>query len=210
MADDTLELLRSRLPALFAQGLADLQRRAAEGDGSAHERLAALAHGKAAALLRLVGPGGGELHLASDGQALGIEAAKVAEAFGHALSLPAAAARHGLGMLGQGALEVQELVRAWAGLVSADARDLFAAATYAFELVITRVPVLGDLRMVVSLGNPSLPSTPEFVLSVDYDELEDAREQNQGPHQLFMAGKVQIDGDVAKAMMLGMTLAQLK
>jgi hypothetical protein len=45
---------------------------------------------------------------------------------------------------------------------------------------------------------------------VAYDELEDARELGIGPHQLFLSGKIRIDGDAAKAMMLGMTLAQLR
>ena len=50
----------------------------------------------------------------------------------------------------------------------------------------------------------------EFSLTVDADELEDAREQGLGAHQLFLAGKIRIDGDAAKAMQLAMVLAQLR
>jgi hypothetical protein len=212
MADDTLELLRTRLPLLFAQAIAALQQRAGQGDASASERIEQLGHAEAAALVRLRGTstGDADLHLSSDGAGLRVEGALRGIGFGHALALPSAAARHGVLLLAQSGAELEALARAWAGLVSPAARELFAPAAYGFELVITRVPALGDLRAAISLGRPTLPSKPEFTLTIDYDELEDAREQNLGPHQLFMAGKVKIDGDVAKAMMLGMTLAQLR
>jgi hypothetical protein len=211
MAEDTLALLKSKLPVLFAAATGALQQRAAAGDADARRRLSAL-DAPAAALVVLRGTGqGAELHLTSARGALEIAGAPAGSGvFGHALALPEAAARYGLTQLAQGGPEIAQLVRAWAALISADARDLFAAVGYAFELEVRRVPVLGDVRATISLGRPQLPDRAEFTLGIDYDDLEDAREAQVEPQQLFLAGKVGIDGDVAKAMMLGMTLAQLR
>jgi hypothetical protein len=209
-ADDLLELLRTRLPLLFARAIARLEQSASRGDENARTRLSELDAGPAAALVRLEGAGGGELRLASTGRTLTVGAGPGAPAFGHAIALSVAAARTGLGSLGEGDREAEQFARAWAAVVSATARELFATTSYGFDLEILRIPGLGDLRTRIQLGRAELPAQPEFKLSLDYDELEDAREQGLGPHQLFFAGKVRIDGDVAKAMMLGMTLAQLR
>jgi hypothetical protein len=214
MTDDVIELLKAQLPQLFARAVAELERRAAAGDVRAAERLTDL-DAPAAALVRVHGAaaGQGELRLHSERRVLVVASgpsASEAAPFGHALALPAAAARYGLGLLAQAGGELEQLVSAWAVLVSPAARDALAGLSYGFEVVIARVPVIGDLRAAVSLGRPRLPAQSEFTLSIDYDELEDAREQQLAPQQLFLAGKVRIDGDAAMAMMLGMTLAQLR
>jgi SCP-2 sterol transfer family len=210
MAGHVLQLLEAKLPALFAQAVSELERRAGGGDESARRRLVEL-DAPAHALIRLSGEGQGDLHLESERRRLAIGAGSTAPgAFGHALALPSAAARHGLGQLGEGNPDVVRLVSAWATLVSPGARTVLAGMSYAFDVEVLRVPVIGDLRATISLGCASLPASVDFRVTIDYDELEDAREQQLGPQQLFLAGKVRIDGDVAKAMMLGMTLAQLR
>jgi hypothetical protein len=208
MADDLLTTLKTQIPALFARTVAELERRAAAERGAS--LLLAGLEKPAFALLRITGAGAGELWLQLSRAGAVPCAPPAAGAFGHALALPANAARHALEWLLREGVEQEPLLRAFAGMCSAEARDLFESARYAFELQITRVPLLGELRVLLALGEPSLPAATEFKLSVDWDELEDAREQGIGPESLFMAGKVQIDGDVAKAMMLGMTLAQLR
>jgi hypothetical protein len=210
MADHALQWLEAKLPELFAQAVLDLERRASAGDANARQRLVDL-DATSYALIRLSGEGQGDLHLESGRRALAIAAGPIMPgSFGHALALPSAAARHGLAQLGEDRPELARVVSAWATLVSRDARSVLAGMTYAFDLEVLRVPVIGDLRATISLGSPDLPASVDFRLTVDYDELEDAREQQLGPQQLFLAGKVRIDGDVAKAMMLGMTLAQLR
>jgi hypothetical protein len=210
MADDLRQLLEAKLPALFSQAMSELNRQAAGGDERARQWLADL-EAPTTALVRLSGEGHGDLHLRSERGALAIaDQAPAPGVFGHALALSSTVARHGLAQLDEGAPELARALIVWARLVSAGSRAVLAGTSYAFDIEVTRVPVIGDVRATISLGRPSLPASAEFRLTVDYDELADAREQRLPPQQLFLAGNVRIDGDVAKAMMLAMTLAQLR
>lgn len=212
MADDTLERLRARLPGLFTAALGRLEQRAKNGDAAAAQRLAAAGGAPVTSLLKLVGDGGGELWFGAGRAGLELRAAPdaPASAFGHALELPVAAARYALLLAEREAGEVEEVVSALAAIASQSARDALATDSFCFSIEVLRVPVVGTLRARVGFGRPLLAAKPEFSLTVDADELEDAREQGLGPHQLFLAGKIRIDGDAAKAMQLAMVLAQLK
>ena len=212
MADDTLERLRARLPELFAAALARLEQRAASGDAAAKQRLAAASGTPVPSLLRLVGDGGGELWFAAGraGLALGAAPDAPASAFGHALELPVAAARYALLLAERDPAVVEEVVSALAALASQTAREALASLSFCFAIEVPGVPVVGTLRARAGFGRPVLAAKSEFSLTVDADELEDAREAGLGPHQLFMAGKIKIAGDAAKAMQLAMVLAQLK
>jgi hypothetical protein len=209
VTDEVLDRLGAALPELFAHAVAALHDQADRGDASAHERLEQIAGAPAAAFVQLRGAAG-ELRFVSEGLALVARADFGTVTFGHGLGLSAAAAQYALLVSAQERAALEPIGRAWAVLVSPAARGLFATASYGFELVVTGVPGAGELRLSIGLGRPTLPSKPEFVLTAAYDELEDAREQKLPPQQLFLAGKLRIDGDVAKAMMLGMTLAQLR
>jgi SCP-2 sterol transfer family protein len=199
-----------RLPALFAAELARLEQRAQAGDAALRARLEQMAVTPVVALVRFEGEGGGELGLHASRSELRVAPQAPQAGFGYALALPVAAAAYGITLLERGGAEVAEAARGLAMLASATARALFSSASFAFELNVTDTPVLGGLRARIALGRCTLPAAPEFTLTVEYDELEDAHEAGIPPHQLFLAGKIKIDGDVAKAMLLGMTLAQLK
>lgn len=212
MADDTLERFRTRLPELFAGALARLEQRAAAGDAAARQRLAGAGDAPVPSLLRLVGEGGGELwFLAGRGGLVPSEPpAAHAQQFGHALELPIAAARYALLLADRSASDVEEVVSALALIASRTAREALAQSSFCFSLEVLHVPVVGTLRVRIGFGHPVLAAKPEFALTVDADELEDAREQGLGPHQLFLAGKIKVDGDAARAMQLAMVLAQLR
>ena len=208
MADDMRATLERRLPVLFASALVNLEQKA-NGDAGAATALAAF-DVPAQALLRWNGDVRGEisLRIARSGLTVNTEPAPDAT-FGHALSLTLAGADHLLGLIAREAAVVEPFVRQFAALCSAEARELLAVHWFAFELDVGRVPAFGDLRANVTLGRAVLRDKPDFSLRIDYDELADASEQQIPLGALFRAGKVRIDGDVAKAMLLGMTLAQL-
>jgi hypothetical protein len=210
MQIDVLEQYRSRLPKLFTEVMATLEAQARGGDNAAHARLVQILGEPIHTAIALEGEGGGEFFLRVAPGGMSVVAEQTATGFGHALGVSVAAARHGLRLLDDGEVDALELAAALSVLASPIAREEFGRVSFAFELEVPRVPVLGTVRAKVCLGRPRLAKKPEFKLTVDYDELEDAREQGLGPHQLFLAGKVRIDGDVAKAMLLGMTLAQLR
>lgn len=191
---DPLEFCRARLPQLFAQTHDALQPRvSAQPVGTR---------------VRFSGDDGGEIHWLVVGRELRIVDATELPAFGHALELPARAAAYGIDRFERGNFEPEQVGGMLTLLATDAAREAFSSTTYGFELRIVDVPVLGDVRLCVSLGTFELDVPPEFTLEAQFDDLADAREQGLRPHQLFMAGKLEMDGDVAKAMMLGMALAE--
>ncbi len=208
---DTLADCRRLLPSLFASALQRLEQRASAGDAGVRSRLDAIGAQPVESLLQLQGEGGGELHLRAGRDGLRVVESAVPAGFGYALGLPTAAARDALALIEDArAAEIEAAGRGLAALASATARELFGATPFELALTIAHVPELGTLRLLLGLGRAALPARPEFELLVDYDDLEDAYEQGTAPHQLFLAGKMRIEGDVAKAMVLGMVLAQLE
>jgi hypothetical protein len=210
MADDLLDLYRRHLPDLYATALAQLEQRACEGDPALRARLEHMATLPVVSLVRLEGEGGGELWILAARDELRLSPQAPPAGFGYALAISVGVARHGLLLLARGGVDVSEAARALTFLASSAARELFSGVTFGFELEVTNTPELGTLRAKLSLGRPVLAARPDFKLTVDFDELEDARDQGLTAHQLFLAGKIKIEGDVAKAMLLGMTLAQLR
>lgn len=213
MADDILGRLRARLPELFRTAVARIEQRAAGGDANAAQRLADAAPTPVPSLLRIAGEGGGELWFAAGRGGLEVctqPPANAASTFGHALELPVAAARYALTLADRNPSDVEEVVSALALIASSAARTTLDSSSFGFELEVLRVPVVGTMRVRIGFGRPVLSARPEFSLSIESDELEDAREQGIGPQQLFLAGKIRVDGDVARAMQLAMVLAQLK
>jgi hypothetical protein len=211
MADDTLERLRARLPELFAAAVARLEQRAASGDAALAQRLSAAGGAQVPSVLRLAGEGGGELWFSAGRAGLERRDTPAQESeFGHALELPVSAARYALMLAERDASQVEEVVGALAAIASKTAREALAKVSFSFAVEVPNVPVIGTLRARVGFGRPALAARPEFSLKVDADELEDAHEQGLGPHQLFLAGKIRIEGDTAKAMQLAMVLAQLR
>lgn len=209
MGDDLLDQYRRRLPELFVGALTRLEQRASQGDQALRARLEQMATDPVVSLLRLEGEGGGELWLQANRRALHLASPPSSVGYGYALCISTTVARQGLALLERGGVDVEEATRGLLSLSSNTARELFSGVSFGFELEITNAPVVGSLGARVSLGRAALGTKPEFKLTVEYDELEDAREQGLTPHQLFLAGKIRIEGDVAKAMLLGMTLAQL-
>jgi hypothetical protein len=212
MADDIVERLRARLPELIKSAIARLEQRAASGDAIAAARLADAGSTLVPSLLKVAGESGGELwFLAARSGLTPCEQppANAASGFGHALELPVAAVRQALVVADRSTADVDEVVSALALIASANARAILGASSFCFDLDVLRVPVIGTMRVRIGFGRPLLAGKPEFALRVESDELEDAREEGIGPHQLFLAGKVKIDGDVARAMQLAMVLAQL-
>ena len=141
-------------------------------------------------------PGGESLPQASFGHALALTLAG-----GKSPAVAASSARH----------------RWWSRSCAHVRRALFGrsarAARHAtgsrFDLEVGACPRSATCARALRSAGPCLRDKPEFALRIDYDELADASEQQIPLGALFMAGKVRIDGDVAKAMLLGMTLAQL-
>jgi hypothetical protein len=68
---------------------------------------------------------------------------------------------------------------------------------------------LGVVSARVNIGRPALEVAPELTLRLAAADLAHTFEQDAPPQRLFLEGKVDIDGDMAKAMLLGMLLAEI-
>ncbi|MFI5307703.1 MAG: SCP2 sterol-binding domain-containing protein [Polyangiales bacterium] len=209
MADPSLAEVFRRAQVLLEAALRRLEQRATGGDEAVARRLALLEPEPVASLLRLTGEGGGELRLVASREALRLQAQAAAPGFGYALELSLHAARYALDEAERDAAVMDLIALGLTALGSRAARELFTQTRFAFELELTGVPDLGTLVLKCGLGRTAI-ERPEFKLSLGHDDLLDARDEGLAPHQLFMAGKMRIDGDVAKSMVLAMTLAQLE
>jgi hypothetical protein len=127
----------------------------------------------------------------------------------YACALPGAAL--GLWVEQYGAqFEPARLAGALARLCHPRVLAMFAANPVSFELNVAAVPDLGPLQVTFALGRAELPTASDFRLSVAYPDLIQARLQGLTPQQLLASGKLRLEGDVARAMGLGMMLMQLK
>ncbi len=210
MTVDPIELCMRELPVRFAQAKMELEAQASGGDKRAQTRLADARASRVAARLVLEGEGGGELFVVNERTVLSVSRERpAAPAVHYALGVSAAAATRALHMLERGAVTLDAEDGQPHRLGSAKADQLFTMYKFGFELLLLGLPELGDVSLRIGLGR-DLPAVAEFRLSVGYADLALLREQRTGPQELFSSGKLTITGDVAKAMMLGMTLAQLR
>ncbi|HEX7477667.1 MAG TPA: SCP2 sterol-binding domain-containing protein [Polyangiales bacterium] len=212
MALAPVDFCLQELPRLFEQAKAKLQAFSADGDKRAQARLKDVAASRVTARVFFEGEGGGEAFLVNDRGSLQVSQERpAAPAVHYALAVSAGAAQRALGLLDTGEIElaVAHDPRHPPGIGSARADQLFTMYKFGFEVQLLGLPELGDVSLRIGLGR-DLPTTPEFRLSVRYADLLAARDQAMGPQELFSSGKLVITGDAAKAMMLGMTLAQLR
>ncbi len=210
MTVDPAQFCEAHLPALCEEARRALEAAAQQGDAMAAARLAALTEDKVQTLVRFAGEKVDELWLLTDRSGLVVQHTPPApNGFGYALQLPRGAAVYAIEMLERQELEPDRIARAMLVMGSQKARTLFSAARFAFDVTVLNVPVLGTSAVRLAFGRTDIPARPDFSVQVEFDELEDAREKGTPPHQLFLAGKMKVDGDAAAAMRLAMTLAQL-
>jgi hypothetical protein len=219
MAVDPIAFIESHLPELFARARQGLEAAAHAGDQTAQAGLAAVTAEPIRTRLIVAGkandaaasePAAREVMIVTDREALRVEQAHdVIAGFGYALQVARGAVMIAIGMVERGELEPEQVARAFLMMGSQRARQMLAAAPFAFDATVLNVPALGTTTVRVGLGRVDLPARSDFSLNVEYDELEDARERGMAPHQLFLAGKMRVDGDASQAMRLGMLLAQL-
>lgn len=211
MAVDPVQFCEARLPALFEAARQGLERAAQGGDEVAAARLSALTADKVHTLVRFAGDGSNEdLWLLTDRSGVTVQrTAPPPSGFGYALEVPRTVAAFSIEMLERAEVEPERIARALLVMGSQKARSLFSAARAAFDVSVLHVPVLGTSTVRLAFGRTDIPAHPDFSVEVEHDELEDALERGTPPHQIFLAGKMKVDGDAAAAMRLAMTLAQL-
>jgi hypothetical protein len=210
MTEDALARCSRRLPPLFAEAIERLRARARSGAREAVALLRDREGGTVACRLRLEGEGEGEGYLVVRAGALAIERAAPGVPVRYALRMSSSAVRRGFDWLDAGELDGTRLGEALLALASREAEKLFLRYPCSFAAVVADVPGLGEFAFSASLGGDALPDTPQFSVHVAWAELVEARARGEGVQELILSGRARLSGDSARAMMLAMTLAQLR
>jgi hypothetical protein len=206
-AADPTALCRARLPDLFAGAMERLRARAERGGRDVARTLDDRLAGRSACRLEI--EGSGVAYLLAERGALRIETHAAGFPVVYALRAPGGVVRQGFAWIDAGEVDATRLGDLLLRMASGDAATLFRRYPCAFEARIAGVPTVGDLVLSLALGMGESPASPQFIVSVSYADLEEARARRETARDLLLSGRARIEGDTARAMMLAMTLAQL-
>ncbi|MBK8173101.1 MAG: SCP2 sterol-binding domain-containing protein [Sandaracinaceae bacterium] len=209
MAKDPLSFLREDFVALFNRGVSDLSQKATAGEAWAKARLEDVRAASGCAHFVLDGAGGGEVYLEIQNGEMKAHAQKPASPPTRlGVGGSAATAQAGLEMLlSSGHLDDASSAVRVTRIASGKLEKLIEKEKLSFQLTVKDVPEVDQVVVRVGLGFEDPPVTPGFSMTVSYDDLEDVRNGDLKPQQLFMS-KIKIVGDASRAMTLAMTLMQ--
>jgi hypothetical protein len=126
---------------------------------------------------------------------------KIAAAFpGNAISL----------LLGEaakaGALEQEEVAIGAAQTASKRFEDALAGQPMTCHLTVRGVPELGDVQVRLGFNVAEPPAEPGFTAEVQYEDLERVQRSEMTVQELFLGGKLKMEGDYSLALQISMQL----
>lgn len=201
-----IEFLRESFPQLFARGIEVLENRAAGGDERAQRILADVKGVTGAASLQIddqppvvLSASKGTL-TSGDAPADEVPIRIVAFLPGNALEL----------LLGEaaraGALDNEEVAVGAAQTASKRFEDALAGRPMTCVVTITEVPDLGNIELQVGFNVPALPAEPGFTTELHFSDLESVRRGELTLQELFLGGKLKMEGDYSLALQIAMQL----
>lgn len=206
MNTDPMSFFREDYPQLFNRGVAELGER---DDEKAKSRHADIVAARGAVHILLDGEGGGSVWLATENGAMSVhESAPDGFPVRFAIGAPIEAARTLLEELESADLFDEERAsRRIARIASAEVEGMLEGHALEFHITLSDIPADPDeVTVRVALGGAEPPAEPKFSATVSWDDIEDVRDGELTPQQLF--GRLKITGDASQAMALGMTLMQ--
>ena len=206
MTVQPIEFLRDGFPRLFTRGVEVLRARAAGGDERAQRILDDVEGVTGAASLRIdeeppvvLSAAAGALSSSSapmDGVPVKIAAA-----------LPGNAASLLLGeAVKAGALEDDEIAIGAAQTASKRFEDALAGQPMTCHVTLRSVPDLGDVRVRVGFNVAEPPEAPGFTAELQYADLESVQRGELNVQELFLGGKLKMEGDYSLALQIAMQL----
>jgi hypothetical protein len=206
MTVQPIEFLRDRFPQLFARGVAVLEARAADGDDRAQRILDDVKGVTGAASLRIDGEPPVVLSAAAGSLSSGDTPAdgvpiKIAAALpGDAVTL----------LLGEavkaGALEDDEVAVGAAQTASKRFEEALAGQPMTCHVTLLGVPELGDVRVQLGFNVTEPPVEPGFTTELQYADLESVQRGELTVQELFLGGKLKMEGDYSLALQIAMQL----
>jgi hypothetical protein len=205
-----IDLLTNKLPEIVNAAVAEMKSLGEQGDADAKQRYSDLSTAPGAMRIVLEGKGGADLYLVSEAAQLRADKQKPSAPVLFAVAVAAEAVEVGLEEMAD---ELQQalsfLRRRLVRLSPKKTRsrlDQLAAEKLSFHLVIKDTPDFEEVRVKVATGSAEPPATPKFTVTVDWNTLEQVRARKVKPQALL--SKLQLSGDSARAMQLGMELMQ--
>lgn len=210
MTKDPIEFVTSAVPGLFNTGAAEMKAAADQGDADAKRRVAELLATTRSVRVALEGKGGGEIYLLIKGGEMRASKTAPSEPVTLTVAAPAEALEIALDEMADDiergfAKGPKRLARLSAARVTAFLAKL-DAEKLGFHYVVKDTPDFDEVRVKIGFGSADLAEKPTFTVALDYDTLEELREKKLKPQALM--GRIQITGDAARAMQLGMELMQ--
>jgi len=206
MSTSPIEFLRESFPKLFDRGVAVLQSRAAGGDERAQRILEDVKGITGAASLQIdddppIVLSAREGALSSDGAPAEGVPIKIAAA------LPGDAAGLLLGEVAKtGALDDDEVAIGAAQTASKRFEDALGGQPMTCHITLRGVPEVGDVRVRVGFNVTEPPKNPGFTTELQFSDLEQVQRGELTVQELFLGGKLKMEGDYSLALQIAMQL----
>ena len=206
MTVQPIEFLLDTFPKLFARGVEVLESRASAGDERAQRILDDVTGVTGAASLQIddrspvvLSASAGVLS-AGDGPADGVPIKITA-------ALPGDAATLLLGEVAKtGALDDDEVAVGAAQTASKRFEDALAGQPMTCFLTLRGVPDLGDVEVQIGFNVPEVPKEPGFTTELQFSDLEMVQRGELTIQELFLGGKLKMEGDYSLALQISMQL----
>jgi len=206
MTKQPIEFLRDTFPKLFIRGVGVLESRAAGGDERAQRILADVKGVTGAVRLEvddhppIVLSGKAGLLTSGNEPEEGVPLKATAKIPGDAVELLLGSA------LRSGALEDDEVAVGAAQTASKRFEDALAGQSLSFVATVRNVPELGDVILRVAFNVPEVPAEPGFTTELQFSDLEAVRHGELTVQELFLGGKLKMEGDYSLALQISMQL----
>jgi hypothetical protein len=206
MTTQPIDFLQETFPMLFTRGVAVLEGRAAGGDERARRVLEDVKGVTGAVRLEVddhppvVLSGKAGVLTAGNQPEEGVPLKATARIPGDAVELLFGSA------LRSGALEDDEVAVGAAQTASKRFEDALAGQPMSFEATVRDVPELGDVVLRVAFNLPEVPVEPGFTTELQFSDLEAVRHGELTIQELFLGGKLKMEGDYSLALQISMQL----
>jgi hypothetical protein len=206
MTISPIEFLRESFPKLFARGVEVLESRAAGGDERAQRVLDDVRGVTGAASLQIDGQPPIVLS-AREGVLSSGDAPADGVAIKITAALPGDAAQLLLREVAKtGALDDDEVAIGAAQTASKRFEDALAGQPMTCHLTLRGVPDLGDVQVRIGFNVPEVPEEPGFTTELQFSDLEMLQRGELTVQELFLGGKLKMEGDYSLALQISMQL----
>ena len=206
MSIQPIEFLRNTFPQLFTRGVEVLRTRASAGDERAQRILDDVTPVIGAASLQI--DESPPVYLSASS---GVLTAGAAPAEGVpikiAAALPGPAATLLLGeAVKSGALDDEEVAIGATQTASKRFEEALAGQSMTCHVSLRGIPNLGDVVVKVGFNVTEPPVEPGFTAEVQYGDLEGVQRGELTVQELFLGGKLKMEGDYSLALQIAMQL----